>query len=91
MSEPKRYIIVPGRIYDKEQDDLGLDKVDTVRISIRMNPFCIESYHEAIPSYLAVNENNFVCTKVQMRSGDSYMIYLTISAFEVILDKHVMG
>jgi hypothetical protein len=91
MSEPKRYIIVPGRIYDKEQDDLGLDKVDTVKINIRINPFSIESYHEQVPDYLPVNENNFVCTKVQMRSGDSYVVYLTIGTFEVILDKHAMG
>ena len=85
MIEPGRYVKIPVRIYDAQQVEEGLEIIDSLIVKLRIFPFCIESYHATTPEHLALTPENMVSTRVMMKSGDEFIVDLTVDEFEKLL------
>lgn len=79
-----RFLKVPIKIYNvKEKEMTGrAEYIDSYRM---LNPFDISIYGPHI------DEDNVDCVNIYTKGGDSMNVYMTIGAFEIALDKHMLS
>ncbi len=90
MSFTDRYIKLPIKLFnsrDKELLDKKESECDMIDVYARVNPYKIISYRPAIPEEFTYEENNQVCTQVNIEDGDGYLVYLPIEEFEKLLNS----
>ena len=85
-----RYIKLPIKIYDLQQEDFGKDinDCDFEIHDLRVNHLEIASYHACYPRKQGFGGGNPECTIIMLKSGQDYQVYLTIDEFEKILNSH---
>lgn len=81
----KRFIKIPIKVYSIEQKELT-GKENCEDTFMKLNPFEICYYH---PSGIDDNDENFGCTKIDLKNGNSVICYLSIIDFENLLNGFI--
>jgi len=84
-----RFIEVITVIYNPEEASLmGKRDADCEHILVtrKLNDASIESYNETIPAN-DFRDDNKIWTSVNMKSGDSFIVKMTLEEFEVLLNE----
>lgn len=78
-----RFIRLPIKIYSVSQAELT-GKENYEDAVARVNPFEISRYYPIIED---VDDNDVPAVKITFKDGESMVTYMTIEAFEALLDK----
>ena len=76
-----RFIKLPAKLYSEYIKDLT-DKEQCEDCTISLLPFEIYEYHEM------EDDNEVPGVLIYLRSGESFMIYLSLADFEKALNNH---
>lgn len=78
-----KFIKLPIKLYSETQKDLT-GKAEYVDEVIRVNPSEICSYRAQGDDENLVEE----CTSLTLKNGDRFNVYMTVSEFEQVLNRH---